>query len=148
MKKLGAGQDFPDTEPFSMVPQGEEANFGETQPMPLASPAAPVIPDTLGLELAPVGGGEQDLMLEARKDGRICPLPTRWLEFYRVLQDNARGAALPAPPLSGSSWASASPAAKRSAFEAQLAWATQQGCGAPAYAFLSSLGKSDWYFGD
>ena len=132
-----------------MVPSGEEAAFGDTEPMPLAStPAAPLVPDTLGLELAPAGGSEQDLMAEARKDGRVCPQPTRWLEFYRVLQDHARGAALPTPPLTGSAWAGNSPASKRIAFHAQIAWARDKGCVAPAYAFLSGLGNSDWYHGD
>ena len=149
MIKLGRGKDFPDTEPYTMVPSGEEAAFGDTEPMPLAStPAAPLVPDTLGLELAPAGGSEQDLMAEARKDGRVCPQPTRWLEFYRVLQDHARGAALPTPPLTGSAWAGNSPASKRIAFHAQIAWARDNGCVAPAYAFLSGLGKSDWYHGD
>jgi len=150
MNKLGKGKDFPDTEPFSMVSQGEEAAYGETQPMPLtpAAPAAPAIPDTLGLSLAPVGGNEHDLMQEVRKDGRVSPQPTRWLEFYRVLQDNARGAALPAPPLTGSAWASSSPTLKRNAFQAQVKWAMENGCNAAAYDFLSSLQKSDWYHGD
>ena len=149
MNKLGAGQDFPDTEPLSMVPQGEEAAFGDTQPAPVApAPAATRIPDTLGLELAPVGANEQDLLTESRKDGRICPQPTRWLEFYRVLQDNARGAALPAPPLTGSSWASSSPVAKRTTFQAHVQWAVDNGVNAPAYEFLSSLARSDWYHGD
>lgn len=145
MNKLGAGNDFPDTEPFSLVPHHD----ADTQPAPLEpSVAAPKIPDTLGLELAPVGSNHEDLLVEIRKDGRICPQPTRWLEFYRVLQDNARGAALPEPPLTGSSWAASSPAAKRNTFQAQVDWVVAQGINAPAYEFLSGLTRSDWYHGD
>jgi hypothetical protein len=143
----GRGQDFPDTEP--MLPRGEEAD-SDTQPMPLAgsAPAGHVLPDDLGLELAPMGGGDYDLMAEIRKDGRVCPQPTRWLEFYRVLQDAAQGAALPAPPLTGSAWASSSPASKRLCFSAQATWAVQNGCVVPVCEFLSNLPRTDWYFGD
>jgi len=145
------GKDFPDTEPLSMVPPGEEASFSlaDTQPAPLdgAPAAAPVIPDLLGLELAPVGAGEYELMAEVRKDGRICPQPTRWLEFYRVLQDAAKGAALPAPPMTGSAWAANSPVAKRNCFVAQVEWAVKNDSMIPAYEFLSALPKSDWYHG-
>src|SRR4051812_29751220 len=97
----GQGKDFPDTEPLSMVPHGEEPSHADTRPQPSAAgrPAAPAEPKGLGLELelTPVGVGEFELMAEIRKDGRICPQPTRWLEFYRVLQDNGKGADLPAP---------------------------------------------------
>jgi hypothetical protein len=143
----GRGQDFPDTEP--MQPHGEDAD-ADTQPAPLAdsSPAARALADDLGLELAPIGGADYDLMAEIRKDGRVCPQPTRWLEFYRVLQDGAKGAALPAPPLTGSAWASSSPASKSQCFSAQATWALQNGCGAPACEFLSKLTRTDWYFGD
>ncbi|MDE2607336.1 MAG: hypothetical protein KGL68_15580 [Burkholderiales bacterium] len=144
--KSGQGRDFPDTEPLSMVPHAEE--YAATEPMPLAElhPAA-AAPGGLSLELAPVGAGEYELMAEIRKEGRICPLPTRWLEFYRVLQDAAHGAALPAPPMSGSAWAANTPATKRNCFAAQVAWAVEQGCVPQAYEFLSALPKSDWYYG-
>ena len=142
----GRGKDFPDTEP--MV-RGDDADT-DTQPTPLgdSSPAGRALPDDLGLELAPVGAGEYELMAEVRKDGRVCPQPTRWLEFYRVLQDAAQGKAMPAPPLTGSAWASNSPAAKRLCFTAQATWAVQNGCLLPAFEFLSKLPRSDWYFGD
>jgi hypothetical protein len=148
--KSGQGRDFPDTEPLSMVPPGEEVGYAPTEPAPLVDvrpPAAPKAAAGPSLELAPVGAGEYELMAEIRKEGRICPLPTRWLEFYRVLQDAAHGAALPAPPMSGSAWAANTPAAKRSCFAAQVAWAVEHGCVPQAYEFLSALPKSDWYYG-
>ena len=150
--KLGHGRDFPDTEPLTMVPLGEEASFRPTEPAPLAPPsaAAPALPQSLGLELelAPVGAGEYELSAEIRKEGRVCPLPTRWLEFYRVLQDAAGAAALPPPPMTGSAWAANSATSKRNCFNAQVAWVVEHRCIAPAYAFLSGLPKSDWYYGN
>ena len=144
----GRGQDFPDTEP--MVRHGDETADGETQPMPLtaSTPAQPKIPDTLGLELAPVGAGDYELMAEVRKDGRVCPQPTRWLEFFRLLQDAGKSAPLPQPPLTGSSWASSSPTAKRSCFVAQAEWAQQNDLVVPACEFLVRLSPTDWYYGN
>ena len=127
-------------------PLGQGADFPSTEPLPL-EPLAQGIPE-LSLELAPVGGGEDDLMRETRKDGRVCPLPTRWLEFYRVLQDAAPGAPLPPPPVTGSAWASTPPNAKRACFAEQAAWAVQHGAVQPAFDFLSSLPRTDWYHGD
>jgi len=138
-------QDFPDTEPLTMVPPGEEASF-HAPAAPKA--AAPSLLDSLELELAPMGASETDIQAEIRKDGRVCPQPTRWLEFYRVLQDAAHGAQLPAPPITGSAWASNTPAVKRNCFQAQVTWAVQNGCVAQAAAFLIALPKSDWYHGD
>jgi hypothetical protein len=137
-------KDFPDTEPLTMVPPGEEASFDA----PPAKAAAPSLLDSLELELAPMGGSETDIQAEIRKEGRICPQPTRWLEFYRVLQDAAQGRQLPAPPLTGSAWASNSPATKRVCFQAQVTWAVDNGCVPQANAFLSGLPKTDWYYGD
>lgn len=141
------GKDFPDTEPAStlpMVPPGEEAAYAETQPSPLVSvrPA----PDSFGeLELAPIEVSLYEVMALARKDNRVCPQPSRWSEFYRLLQDHAAGAALPAEPLIGSAWASTPPLAKRMCFHEQIEWAERQRCLQAAYDHLKALRESDWY---
>jgi len=140
---------FADTEPMPNMPMGlaTDDQYANTVPQPLERPAAPAIPD-LGLSLAPVAAGEYELMALTRKDGRVCPTPTRWLEFYRVLQDNARGAALPPPPLTGSAWASTPASAKRQCFVTQVEWAVKHDCITPAYEFLDALAKTDWHYGD
>lgn len=137
---------FADTEPMHPPHDAEEL---ATEPMPLMAMAAGVPDlDALGLSLAPLEAGEYELMAETRKDGRVCPVPTRWLEFYRVLQDAARGRPLPPPPLTGSGWASTSAAAKRARFLEHAEWAVRNGCITPAYAFLQALPAPEWYRGD
>lgn len=136
---------FADTEPMNMSLASDD-QYANTEPAPLARAAAPAIPD-MGLSLAPVAAGDYELMAETRKEGRVCPQPTRWLEFYRVLQDNAKGVALPQPPLTGSAWASTPASAKRTAFMEQVEWAVKNGCITPAYEFLASLPKTDWHYG-
>ena len=141
---LGRGTDFPDTEPATlpMLPPGEEDAYADTQPMPLASvrPAAPV-----PLALAPVEATPYDLVALARKDNRVCPQPTRWLEFYRLLEAAAAGAPMPAAPLVGSAWAATPALAKRMCFREQLDWAVERGCVRQAHAYLAALREGDWH---
>jgi hypothetical protein len=148
----GRPKDFPDTEPMSTlprVPPGEEGLYAETQPlplMPLAAPAPAPRAFSDGLSLAPIEATLYEVLGVARKDNRVCPQPSRWLEFYRVLQDAVGlGRPLPAQPLVGSAWASTPPLAKRMAFHEQLEWADKNGCLQPAYEYLKSLRDADWY---
>ena len=136
---------FASTEP--MLPPGEEHSYAQTAPAPLESPAPRIIPE-LSLELAPMGGSEDDLMVETRKEGRVCPLPTRWLEFYRVLQDARPGVTPPSPPLTGSAWAATPSNAKRACFAEQAKWAVDNDCIPQAYDFLAGLPKSEWFYGN
>lgn len=134
---------FADTEPMNLSLASDE-QYAATPAAPAPQPAAPV-PDAPGLSLAPIEAGEYELMAETRKDNRVCPLPSRWLEFYRVLQDAAQGAALPAAPLTGSAWASTPTAAKRACFREQVEWAVAHGSVTPAYDYLRALPPSDWF---
>lgn len=123
---------FPDTEPMALEPQA---------PAPKRDPFA----DLGGLSLAPAEVTLYEAMAELHKDNRVCPLPTRWLEFYRVLQDAAAGKKLPSPPFSGSAWASTPVAAKRACFREQMEWAEANACLQPAYEFIKALPDSDWF---
>ena len=134
---------FADTEPMAHLSLASDEQYAPAPAAPTAQVAAP-IPDALGLSLAPIEAGEYELMAETRKDNRVCPLPTRWLEFYRILQDAAQGDALPAPPLTGSAWASTPTAAKRACFREQIEWAVAHGSVTPAYDYLRALPPSDW----
>jgi hypothetical protein len=111
--------------------------------MPLLPSAAVEIPD--GLSLAPVEVTLYEVMAEVRRDNRVCPQPTRWLEFYRLLQDGAQGRPLPSPPLSGSAWLATPAMAKRQCFHEQVEWASANGCLQAVYGFLKSLPPADWH---
>ncbi|RYY94231.1 MAG: hypothetical protein EOO24_25165, partial [Comamonadaceae bacterium] len=77
---------FPDTEPMSLTLASDD-QYAPTVPAPLLpEPPKARVSEPMGLSLAPIEAGPYELMAETRKDGRVCPLPTRWLEFYRVLQ--------------------------------------------------------------
>ncbi|MGV3572164.1 MAG: hypothetical protein ACO1PB_16320 [Ramlibacter sp.] len=139
---------FADTEPMQNLSLATDDQYAATEPAPLAAdkPAAKPVPEPLGLSLAPIEAGEYELMAELRKDNRVCPLPSRWLEFYRVLEENnRRKAAMPSTPLTGSAWSSTPTSAKRMCMREQADWAVANGCVTPAYEFLKALPPSDWF---
>ncbi len=140
----GNNQDFPDTEPIAAPMGSDEVFDAPTAPMGLAPTAAPLgLPDSL--ELAPIEVTLYEAMGLARKENRVCPQPSRWLEMYRILQEKAGLGALPSQPLVGSAWAATPPMAKRMAFHEQLEWAEKNHCLTPVYEFLKTLRDSDWY---
>ena len=126
-----------------------DAAYADTEPMPLPEvQPAPAAANFGGLSLAPVETSLYEVMAAIRKDNRVCPQPTRWLEFYRILQDKAGSGPLPTPPLTGSAWAATPPSAKRMCFREQAEWAVKNGCVVQAYEFLDKMGKSDWLYAD
>ena len=145
---------FPDTEPLSQPMQHTGDTFdADTVPQPLEPMVdVPVArkrrssSDLDALSLAPIQVTLYEALAEIRKDNRISPLPTRWLEFYRLLQQAGDGSPLPAEPLTGSAWAATPPLAKRMCFREQVEWADAHGCLAQAVAFLKSLPEADWNY--
>lgn len=134
-------KDFPDTEPMGLPEEGH--SFAETVPQSLANVRkAPSLDE---LSLAPVVVTLYEVMGLVRQGDRVCPQPSRWLEFFRVLQEAAPGGGRPPEPLVGSAWASTPPLAKRMCFQQQLEWAEGRNALQPAYEFLKSLRDSDWY---
>lgn len=130
---------FPDTEPLTQPMAGSETWDAPTEPMPLRA-------DPPVLSLAPKELTLYEVLAAMRKDNRVCPQPTRWLEFYRLLETRVPGAALPAAPLTGSAWAATPPLAKRMCFREQVEWADAHGLLQEAYEFLDALPESDWHF--
>jgi hypothetical protein len=146
---------FPDTEPLSQPMHLAGDTFDEpTVPQPLEplahlpspSPGKKSLDDLGSLSLAPVEVTLYEALAEIRKDNRISPQPTRWLEFYRLLEQEGDGSALPPAPLTGSAWANTPSLAKRMCFREQVEWADAHGCLTPAFEFLKSLPDTDWNY--
>lgn len=144
-KPTGRGQPFADTEPGTVpMSYGDDIGDFDTVPMPLLHPATPA--PRAARAAPPRGADLHEVLAEVRRDHRVCPQPTRWLEFFRVLQNAAEGARLPAPPLTGSAWAATPALAKRMCFHDQVEWAAAQGCLQPAWEFLRQLADNDWHY--
>ena len=145
MNHTPAAREFSDTEPHTlpMALPGDEGAFAATLPLPLANvrPAAPA-----ALALAPLELTLYDLMAEIRKDNRVCPQPTKWLEFYRLMEQLSGSSRLPSPPLVGSAWAATPSSAKRMCFREQVEWAAANNCMHAAHTFLKNLQEADWHY--
>jgi hypothetical protein len=136
-------QDFPDTQPITVPMEFEDSMDAPTQPMGLMELPAPRGLDAL--ELAPIEVTLYEVTGLTRRDNRVCPQPSRWLEMYRILQEQAGSGARPPDPVVGSAWASTPPLAKRMAFHQQLEWADRNNCLTPVHDYLKTLRDSDWY---
>ena len=146
-------QSFPDTEPLSQpMHHTGDTFYDQTVPTPLEplvdTPATRKASrgDADALSLAPVEVTLYEALAEIRKDNRISPQPTRWLEFYRLLQEQGHGSTLPPEPLTGSAWSSTPSLAKRMCFREQVEWADAHGCLRPAFEFIKSLPETDWNY--
>ena len=135
--------DFPDTQPITVPTEFEDSLDAPTQPMGLME--LPAISGLDALELAPIEVTLYEVTGLARKGNRVCPLPTRWVEMYRILQEQPGRGALPAEPVVGSAWASTPPLAKRMVLYEQLEWADGNHCLTAVHEYLKTLRDSDWY---
>jgi hypothetical protein len=137
---------FVETAPSSMPMRlaGGDPRYAQTMPAPL--------PRRLPPKAAPTNVHREpaldEVLLEARRGNRVCPVPEKWLLLYEILQIAAAGKPwpLPAPPLTGKGWTGTRALAKRMCFREQLEWAAAHGCVGKVFDFLQNLPESDWHY--
>ena len=144
VESINAG--FADTAPSSipMRLSGGDPRYAATMPAPLVKRVlVPAVPR--GVRPEPE---LDDVLLEARRNNRVCPQPPRWLDLFDLLQRKAAGTPLrlPAPPLTGKAWTGTRPLAKRMCFREQLEWAAANNCLGIAFDFLKTLPDTDWHY--
>lgn len=123
-----------------------------------AAPARPADPRwaaTVPGTVAPVAPGGRvpaapvltpaEVMVLARRNGRVCPRPAQWLALYKLLRLRpADTTGLPLPPLAPDAWRQTSALEKRLLLRDQLEWARRQRCLPAAARFLVALAEEDW----
>ncbi|MFC5498100.1 hypothetical protein ACFPOE_11190 [Caenimonas terrae] len=129
---------FADTAPASRTMRdADERSYAPTTPAPLqnlhARPATPVRKELTVVEV----------MVEARKNNRVCPKPAKWQELFEMLPD--RRHAEPAPPLVGAAWNDTPSIPKRMCFREHIEWAAAHGALQQIYTFMKNLPESDWH---
>jgi hypothetical protein len=89
----------------------------------------------------------EHLMVEANKDGRVCPQPVVWDRLWELLPDRRRvGSGWEPPlPLVLAGWWEASDSDKRDRFYLHLRWAFERGAIEPVATLISSMKPEDWY---
>ena len=134
---------FADTAPASgtMKDASEEGGYAPTEPAPLQKLQA--------LPLAPVHRelSVTEVMVEARRNNRVCPKPARWLELYEMLPGKRRSGASwePAPPLVDAAWDGTPSIPKRMCFREHIDWADSHGCLQQIFTFMKSLSETEWH---
>jgi hypothetical protein len=144
---LAAKQDvvFADTTPASIpaqLPPGDP-RYAVTVPSALASSEPAPKP------AAPAGKvvSANEVMVEARRNNRLCPQPAAWLALYELLPGKKEGPRgwEPAPPVTAAAWSTTPSLAKRMWLRDHIEWADSHGGLNVVYAFLKNLSEDEWH---
>lgn len=90
------------------------------------------------------------LLAFVRAEGRVCPRPLNWQEFWNSLPDAKRTEKgwEPAPPIVLSGWHNSSNAAKAARLREHIEWAAEHDGLDAADKFLRSLPLEAWHHSD
>jgi hypothetical protein len=129
---------FADTAPASSIMRDpDDRGYAPTTPAPLQSlqarPATPVMRELTVVEV----------MVEARKNNRVCPKPAKWQQLYEMLPDRQHSE--PAPPLVGAAWDDTPSIPKRMCFREHIEWAASHGCLQQVFSFMKALPETEWH---
>jgi len=89
----------------------------------------------------------ENVLVEATKNNRVCPLPMHWDQLYKLLPNRRRKASgwEPALPLILGAWHDAPSLLKAMRLREHLKWAASQDVLDKVYAYMVSLQENDWY---
>ena len=144
----GQQEPFPDTAAASLPMKLEAASaaappYADTEPagLPVRRSAPPLSP---AARVTPSVNLDQ-VLLEARKNNRVCPRPAHWQVFYELLLRGREDRAGLTPPIPIAAWKSTPSLSKRMCLREQLEWAAANGRLAEAYAFIRQLPEDQWH---
>ena len=131
---------------------------GVEQTAPNGLPTRPVAEpgyaatEPAGLQMAarhkpPSGLTPEAVMLEARRNNRVCPQQLQWQLLYDLLpvKADAKGRQDPLPPPAGQAWKSMPALSKRTCLRLQIEWAAANGCLQTIHNFFGQLQEDDWH---
>lgn len=90
--------------------------------------------------------GIDELMIEARRNNRVCPRLEDWLKLYALLpgKQEVEGRMQPPPPISPQAWRVTSAMVKRLCLRDHLEWAVSHDAVMPVLMFLRALPEDHW----
>jgi hypothetical protein len=90
------------------------------------------------------------LLIYAKANGRVCPVPQRWSELWESLPKRRRVCAGEGPPLPLilAAWWESTADEKRRRLELHLNYAAEHGVLDKVEQFLLSLAQDEWAYGD
>lgn len=92
----------------------------------------------------------EDVLREASRDGRVCPMPMKWNRLWEMLPDRRRvgGGWEPPAPLILAAWWVADDDKKRECFHLHIRWADEHGVLDKVAKLIYGLTEHDWYTGN
>jgi len=120
---------------FQAITDAQERGFEKTRPSGLdpqrASREAPAIV-TL-----------DDVLVEVRRNNRVCPLPTVWVRIHALLPNKPPH--LPAVPATRDAWSRTPSLQKRAHLREHIEWAAAQGVLPQIHDVLRALPENKWH---
>jgi len=121
---------------FQAISGQQERGFEKTQPT--------------GLEKAPPGQGVapaivtlDDVLVEVRRNNRVCPLPTVWIRIHALLPNKPPH--LPEVPATREAWNRTPSLQKRARLREHIEWAAAQGVLPQIHEVLRALPETKWH---
>jgi len=145
---------------FNALANGEEPQrFEPTAPAalslrPAAAPADPgyAATEPAGLPVeprraSPSGLTAEAVLLEARRNNRVCPQQLQWQLLYDLLpvKPGPGGRQDPLPPPAGQVWKTMPSLSKRTCLRLQIEWAAANGCLDIIHNFFGQLQEDEWH---
>ena len=84
-----------------------------------------------------------DVLVEARRNNRVCPLPAIWQRLYAYLPNT--GPHLAKVPATHAEWSKVPPLQKRARLREHIEWAASQGVLRQGYEALKKLPENRWH---
>jgi hypothetical protein len=121
---------------FQALQGQQERGFEKTRPTALitGAPARAAPIDAITVD---------DVLVEARRNNRVCPLPSIWQRLYAYLPNT--GPHLTPVPAGQAEWREVSSLQKRSRLREHIEWAASQGVLRQVYEALRKLPEERWH---
>jgi hypothetical protein len=118
----------------------QDAGFAQTVaatlPKDADKPVQPIVPARASMVTV------DEVLLVARRNNRVCPVPAMWNRIYNMLPDRPPHLVR---PLQGADWAQTSSLAKRMVLRDQIEWAATAGLLGHLRDLLEALPEEYWH---
>lgn len=121
---------------FQAITTQQERGFEKTRPSGLESQRS-------GRGEAPAIVTLDDVLVEVRRNNRVCPLPTIWMRLYALLPNKPPH--LPKVPATRDEWTRTPSLQKRVRLRDHIEWAASQGVLPQIHEVLRALPEAKWH---
>lgn len=120
---------------FQALQGQQERGFEKTRPTGLAAPqGSEPMPEEITLD---------DVLVEVRRNNRVCPMPAIWQRLYAYLPNT--GPHLSKVPATHAEWSQVPSLQKRARLREHIEWAASQGVLRQVYDALRKLPENRWH---